>query len=105
MRDENPIRTARRSSRREHQNRCMLCGRRRQIERHHVAGKNHDPPLIAPLCLACHALATENLRRADIDMRFEPNSVERVRKSLNATAVFIQLLSDALFRWADSLPR
>lgn len=103
MMDETPLDTARRLSRRADQNRCMLCGRRTRIERHHVAGKNHDPPLTAPLCQACHALATENLRRADVDMKRELNSVERVRKALKATAVFLLMLAEALWRWAESL--
>src|SRR5438876_7879073 len=103
--DQNPIQTARRSSRRKEQNRCLLCGRNIRIEQHHVAGRNHDPPLTAPLCQACHALATENLRRADVDMRHEAHTVERVRKALEATAVFLRMLAEALWRWAESLRR
>ena len=103
MMDQNPINTARRVSRRTDQNRCTLCGRCVRIEQHHVAGKNHDPPLTTPLCQACHALATENLRRADVDMRYEPHSVERVRKALKATAVFLRMLAEALWRWAETL--
>jgi hypothetical protein len=103
MMDETPLQTARRLSRRLEQNRCLLCGRRIQIEQHHVAGRNHDPPLTAPLCQACHALATENLRRANVDMRYEANTIERVRKALKATAVFLRLLAEALWRWAESL--
>lgn len=104
MRDEKPIRTAQRIARRQDQDRCLLCGRNTPVERHHIVGKNHDPPLIAPLCPACHALATENLRQANVDMRYEPNSIERVKKSLKATAVFLQMLADALWRWVDLLP-
>lgn len=103
MIDENPINTARRRSRRADQNRCLLCGRNIGIEQHHIAGKNHDPPLTAPLCQACHALATENLRRADVDMRHDANAIQRVRKALKATAVFLRMLADALWRWAESL--
>jgi hypothetical protein len=103
MIDENPIQTARRRSRRKDQDRCLLCGRSLGIEQHHVAGKNHDPPLKASLCQACHALATENLRRADVDMRYETDSVQRVRKALKATAVFLHMLAEALWRWAESV--
>jgi len=101
--DQNPIQTARRSSRRKEQNRCLLCGRKIRIEQHHVAGRNHDPQLTSPLCQACHALATENLRRADVSMRHEPDSIKRVKKALSATAVFMRMLADALGRWADWL--
>jgi hypothetical protein len=101
--DENPIRTARRLTRREQQSLCLQCGRQIEIEDHHVAGRGHDPELTAPLCQACHAQVTENLRRADVDMRFTPDSVERVRRALKATAVFLRMLAEALWRWAELL--
>jgi hypothetical protein len=103
MMDQNPIRTARRLSRRADQNRCLVCGREKRIEDHHVAGHRHDSELIAPLCQACHAQATENLRRADVDMRHEPDSVQRIAKALKATAVFLRILAEAMWRWAESL--
>jgi hypothetical protein len=102
MMDENPIRTARRLSRRADLNRCLLCGREKGIEQHHVAGQNLDSELTTPLCQACHAQATENLRRADVDMRCAPNSSERLRRTLKATAVFLRMLAEALWRWAES---
>lgn len=103
MIDQTPIQTARRVARRTEQNRCLQCGRKTGIEQHHVAGRNHDPELTVPLCLACHAQATENLLRADVDMRRAPNSEERVRRALKATAVFLWMLAEALWRWAESL--
>ena len=69
---------------------------RLQIEKHHVAGRNHDPELTSPLCLACHAQATENLRRSGVDMRYTRDRVERVRRALKAAAVFLRMLAEAL---------
>jgi hypothetical protein len=103
MNDETPIQTARRLRRRTDQNRCLICGRKLQIEGHHVAGHNHDPELTTPLCTPCHDQVTENLRRADVDMQHTGNSVERVRRALKATAVFLRMLAEALCRWAESL--
>jgi hypothetical protein len=103
MIDENPIKTARRLFRRKDQLRCVQCGRKTDLEWHHVAGRNHDPELVAPLCQACHAQVTEKLRRAEVDMRYEPNSAKRVRIVLKATAVFLHMLADALWRWAEWL--
>jgi hypothetical protein len=45
------------------------------------------------------------LRRADVDMRHEEYPTERVRKALEATAVFLRMLAEALWRWAESLRR
>jgi hypothetical protein len=102
--DENPIRTARRLSRRHEQDRCLLCGRTGVlIELDHTAGRNHDALLTSPLCRACHAGVTELRLRADADMRRQPNSVQRVKCALTATAVFLHMLADALRRWAELL--
>ncbi|SRR5258708_5575260 len=103
MTNENPIQTARRASRREDQDRCLLCGRSKRIEQHHVAGRNHDPAFTTPLCEACHALATENLRRADVSMRYERDSVARIGKALKALSIFLRMLAEALWRWAECL--
>ena len=103
MMDETPIQTARRLQRRVEQDRCSICGRKVHIEMHHVAGRNHDAELTAPLCIACHDQVTENLRCADVDMRCTGDSVERVRRALMATAVFLRMLAEALWRWAESL--
>jgi hypothetical protein len=103
MKNEIPIETARRLSRRAELGRCLVCGRKVQIEKHHVAGRNHDPELNAPLCVACHARVTEDLRRGDVDMRYTRDSVERVRIALKATAVFMRMLAEALWRWAECL--
>jgi hypothetical protein len=103
MMDETPIETARRLLRRVEQDRCSICGRELQVQKHHVAGRSHDAELTAALCIACHDQVTENLRRADVDMRYTRDPAERVRRALRATAVFLQMLAEALFRWAESL--
>jgi len=100
--EEDPIETARRRSRRGDKGRCLICGRPAQ-EWHHIAGKAHDRQLTGPLCQAHHDLATENLRRADVDMRATTNPVERVRRALKATAVFLWMLAPALWRFAELL--
>jgi hypothetical protein len=102
--DENPIRTARRQSRRHEQDRCLLCGRKGVlIEQDHTAGQNHDPLLKGPICRACHAAVTELRLRADADMRRQRNPIKRVKCALKATAVFLHMLADAVRRWAELL--
>lgn len=103
MRDETPIKTARRLFRRAQQSRCLLCGRKDRIEKHHVAGRNHDPKLTAPLCQACHAQATERLRRADVKMQPALHAVEGILRALMASAVFREMLAEAEWHWLDSL--
>jgi hypothetical protein len=38
-------------------------------------------------------------------MRAAPSAVERVRRALRATAVFLWMLAEALWRWAELLKR
>jgi len=104
MIDENPIETARRRTRRLEQKRCLLCGRLGfLVEYDHTAGQNHDEFLMAPLCIPCHAMVTELRRRADADMRAQPSTLLTVRCALKATAVFLRMLADAMYRWAELL--
>jgi hypothetical protein len=103
MINRSPLLTARRLSRRAENYLCLQCGRSIRTEAHHVSGRNHDPDFTVSLCQACHAQATEMLRRAGVDMRKTSNSVERVRRSLRATAVFLEMLAEALWRYAESL--
>ena len=103
MKNETPIQTACRLSKRAEQDRCSICGQKLQTEKHHVAGRNHDPELMVPLCIACHARVTEDLRQGGVDMRYTRDSVERVRRALKAAAVFLRMLAEALWRWAESL--
>jgi hypothetical protein len=104
--DENPIRTARRKSRRQEQERCLFCGRRGVLlELDHTAGRNHDPDLTGPLCQPCHAWITELRRRAGADMKKQENPVTRVEYALRAEAVFLHALADAMNRWADLLSK
>jgi hypothetical protein len=70
---------------------------------HHPAGRRHDVEFEVPLCQACHSQHTEMLRRAEVDMSYKRNAVERVRQALKGTAVFLVLLAEALRRWAESL--
>jgi hypothetical protein len=104
MIDENPLATARRLARRVEQRRCLICGRTGvPIELDHTAGRNHDPDLMTPLCRSCHASVTEQRRRAGADMRRQPNSKKRVKYALKAASVFLRMLADAMWRWADLL--
>jgi hypothetical protein len=105
MRDQHPIRTARRKVRRDERERlglrvtaCVLC-----IEEHHTAGKNHDPELKAPLCEMHHRQMHERMLRAGVSLRFERNPVKRTATAMRAMAVYCRAQADAMDRWADLL--
>jgi hypothetical protein len=118
MRDEKPIRTARRKLRRltrlgSNHPICFRCSiaevavlvpvSKRFLEDHHVVGESHDPILTVPLCRNCHYLATENLLLSDVSMLPEPNPVKRVAIILRGLAVHFEMLAEACRRWAGLL--
>lgn len=105
MRDQNPIRTARRQVRqKERESRglavspCVLC-----IQDHHTAGRNHDSQLTAPVCELHHRELHELMLQGGVSLRFEPETRTRVAQALRASAVYDRRRADAMERWADLL--
>jgi hypothetical protein len=79
---------------------CVLC-----IEYHHTAGRHHDQHLKAPICEMHHREIHEQLLRAEISLRYEPDEVKRVALALRAAAVYDRARADAMDRWADLLEK
>jgi len=118
VRDQKPIRTARRKVQRLRKLGtdfpvCLYCGcsevallrpvSKRFLEDHHILGESHDPKLTAFLCRNCHYLATENLLRADVSMLPEPEPLKRAAIMLRALSVHHRMLSDTHWQLATSL--
>jgi hypothetical protein len=107
MRDQHPIRTARRRVRQDERVRlglaataCILC-----IQEHHTAGRNHDPKLRAPLCEKHHREIHEQILRTGISLRYERNVNKRAAMALRAMAIYGRAQADAMDRLADLLER
>lgn len=105
MRNQQPIRTARRKARQQERESkgvavspCVLC-----IEEHHTAGKNHDAQLTAPVCEMHHHRIHEQLLRSEISLRYEANPTRRIAAALRSSAVYDRAQADAKERWATSL--
>ena len=121
MRDQQPIRTARRNVQRKERfggnTFCLFCGyacleslttvTRRWLEAkevpvklldglledHHIHGKAHDPDLLVTLCLNCHREITERLMREGVSMRPEGNVFKFIALKLRASAVLFESLA------------
>jgi hypothetical protein len=105
VRDQRPIRTARRKARQKDREQnglavpaCILC-----IEEHHTAGRQHDPELTDSLCEMHHRELHEQLRRTGVSLSFERDPKKRVAKALRSAAVYDRARADAMDRWAASL--
>jgi hypothetical protein len=107
MRDQHPIRTARRKVWQQEREQlelavmpCVLC-----IEQHHTAGQNHDPKLKTPICEKHHREMHEQMLRTEISLRPERDDSRRAAMALRAMAVYGRAQADAMDRWADLLER
>lgn len=76
------------------------------LEEDHVASRQHDRELVAPVTRNAHVPRLERNRDAAcINRKYQSNSVKRVMWALRSTAVFLELLAEAMWRWSDSLER
>ena len=105
MRDQHPIRTARRKVRQAERQRigvavppCVLC-----IEDHHTAGRHHDPHLTAPVCQKHHREIHERITRAGISLQRQSKSTMSVVMGLRAMAIYQRAEADAMDRMANLL--
>lgn len=131
MRNQSPIRTARRKVLREDRvgddAYCLFCGyacleslttvsrrwldkrgvsqRRldRLLEKHHIIGEAHDPDLTVTLCLNCHREMTEGLACEGVSMYPEKNLRRLVALVFRASAVLFESLASSYRKWARLL--
>lgn len=92
---------------------CIYCGYmelvalrrtpRRLLPLHHVFGRNHDPDLVAFVCLNCHAVMHESLSDAEVQMQSVSDPVMRVAAMLRAEAVHFEMLANTKRRQANLL--
>lgn len=126
MKNIHPMEVARRESKRlakfplkpEERPVCLFCGcaepmllrpitkkffkkHRRFFEEHHVFGWMLDFGTTLALCFNCHALVTEGLRQAGVEMKRETNPIKFAQMIFRALSVHLRLLSDACWKFAN----
>lgn len=77
--------------------RCVLCGSRRKLHEHHIAGQNHISWLTMLLCEPCHESFHARFRQS-VDYRFTPNSKMRLIRAMQAVLVFLWVLLEKLVK-------
>jgi hypothetical protein len=73
------------------------------VEEEHVAGRNHDPNLVAPVSVRDHYTVTRNREAAGIRRGFEKDRTKQVVHALKSLSVFLELLSESVWKWAEQL--
>jgi hypothetical protein len=73
------------------------------LEEDHTASRQHDLDLVAPVSRKAHQRLERNRNAARIERAKQSNSTRRVMWALRSTAVFLELLAEALWRWSEEL--
>ena len=76
---------------------------RRFFEEHHIFGWMLDSGTTLALCFNCHALVTEGLRQAGVEMKRETNPVKFAQAIFRAQSVHLRILSEACWKFANQL--
>jgi hypothetical protein len=84
------------STQRRRVRRCVICLSTRRIESNHVGGKNFIAWFTGPLCGEHHDRFHALLRQAGVDLRYTPDTVERIRRALAAVQIFEWMLLEKL---------
>ncbi|SRR6266849_6328252 len=131
MKDQQPIRTARRRVLREERfgnnTFCLFCGYAclesltqvsrkwledrgipkayldRLLQEHHIVRRVHDPDLTITLCLNCHREIEEGLACEGVSMHAERNLCKLIALVLRASAVLFEHLASSYRKWASLL--
>ncbi len=74
--------------------RCIFCGGNKDVELHHVGGRNHVAWFTMPLCRKHHARVTAALRFAGVEMLYTPERGERLRRARKAALTFLWILEE-----------
>ena len=70
----------------------------------HVASRQHDRELVAPVSRKAHVPRLERNREAAcINRKYQLDPIQRVMWALRSTAVFLELLAEAMWRWSNDL--
>jgi len=76
--------------------RCVVCGTRSGVERHHVGGRRHLVWITAPLCRIHHSQLHQLLKTARIDLEYTADPVERLIRATKAISIFMCMVLNAL---------
>lgn len=74
---------------------CVICGTRRDVEHHHIGGRNHIAWLTAPLCRSHHRQCHRLLDAAGVDLTFCADPLERLFRASGAILVFLCMIRSA----------
>ena len=76
--------------------RCAICGSTKEIEEHHLGGRQHAAHFTITLCRSHHEAVSIAIARARISMQHTSDLAERARRARLAAYVFLWFLDEAI---------
>lgn len=76
--------------------RCAICGSTKDVQDHHLGGRNHAAYFTLPLCRFHHEPVSIAIIRAGINMQYTSDTAERARRARMAAYVFLWFLEEAI---------
>ena len=73
---------------------CVICGSRRNLQWHHIGGRNHLVLVKMLLCGAHHVQCHKLIK--GIDLQYTPDPVERLIRASIAISIFLCIVQEAL---------
>ncbi len=75
---------------------CFICGSKKDLQEHHLGGRNHARFSTITLCRIHHEPVSILIARAKISPDLTSDMAERARRARQATLVFLWFLDDAV---------
>jgi hypothetical protein len=75
---------------------CVLCGSTKDVERHHIGGRNHLIWVTAPLCRSHHRQFHLLFDAVSVNLNYTADRRERLIRASKAITIILCMLLDAL---------
>jgi hypothetical protein len=75
---------------------CIICSTTKNVERHHIGGRNHLVWVTAPLCRSHHRQFHLLLENAGVNLAYTPDPVERLIRALKAISILEWMVQDTV---------
>jgi hypothetical protein len=78
--------------------RCVFCDTDKNVQHHHIGGRNHIVWLTAALCRAHHDQCHRLLEINGVDLQYTSNTIKRLNYALMAITIFMFMIQGELQR-------
>jgi hypothetical protein len=75
---------------------CVLCGSTKDVEHHHIGGRNHLAWATIPLCRSHHRQCHLLMENVGVDLDYTPDQLERLIRAAKAITIILCMILIAM---------